>query len=120
MKMLFLRWPDLGHDLKADPLQTLCHFGGMDAGVPDVADGEGGHEFERFGPVDSGVARHGRVAGTLPAHVRLLGWSESVVHAVAPGTIEAHPIRGIGSEEPRCGAIEESGHGVGVSGVAAG
>jgi hypothetical protein len=55
----------------------------------------------------------------IDPHVRLLGWSEGVVHAVAPGTIEADAIRGIGREELGFGAIEESGHGVGVSGVTA-
>src|ERR1035437_3644318 len=78
--------PDhLGHDLEADPLQPLGHLRGMDAGVPDVADDEGGHEFERFGPVDSGVARHRRVAGALSAHVCFLGRRAGVGHALVTG-----------------------------------
>src|ERR1035437_4185140 len=76
---------DLGHDFEADPLQPLGHLRGMDAGVPDVADDEGGHEFERFGPVDSGVARHRRVAGALSAHVCFLGRRAGVGHALVTG-----------------------------------
>ena len=59
--------PDhLRDDLKADPLQTRCYFAGMDSGMPDVADREGGHEFEGLGPVHASVAADGGVA-TLAA-----------------------------------------------------
>jgi hypothetical protein len=111
--------PDhLSHDLKADPLQALGDFGGMDAGVPDVANSEGGYEFERLGPVDPSVPADGGVAMPTGAptgalgrprrvfllglaiylHVRLLRGSEAVIHAVAPGAIEADAIGRIGRE----------------------
>jgi hypothetical protein len=50
----------------------------------------------------------------IDPHVRLLGWSEGVEHAIAPGAIEAHPIGWIGSEEPRFRTVEQSRHGFGV------
>jgi hypothetical protein len=91
----------------------------MDAGVPDVADGEAGYEFKRLGPVDSGVTAHRRVAGARLAHGRLLGWSEGVVHPVAPGSVVADAIRRIGRQQARFRAIEQSRYGVWIGGVAA-
>ena len=63
---------DLADDLEADARQARCHLGGMDAGVPDVADVERGHEREGVGPVDAGVAREGRVAVALRPSTRAL------------------------------------------------
>ena len=51
-----------GHDLEADGPETAGDLVGVDAGVPDVADREGGHEGEGLRPVhprvpaDRGVA----------------------------------------------------------------
>jgi len=53
------------------------------------------------------------------AHVRLLGRTQRVVHAVAPAAIEGDPVGGIGQQEPRLGTIEQAGHVVGIRAVAA-
>src|SRR5450759_526312 len=132
--------PDhLGHDLEADPREALRHGSGMDAGMPDVADREGGDQGKRLGPVDPGVARERRVAmatgaPTAPTvgscgatgiglaidpHVRLLCGPKGVVHAVAPAAIERDALGGIGRQELGCGAIEEAGHVVGIRAVCA-
>src|SRR5450756_1140384 len=70
------------------------------------------------------TSRTGRHCRVLPVevaidpHVRLLGWSEGVVHAVTPGTIEGDAIGRIGSEELWCRTVEQPHHGFGVRGVA--
>ncbi len=52
-------------------------------------------------------------------HVRLLGGPKRVVHAVTPGPVEAHPVRGIGRQELRLGATEQAGYILGPRRVAA-
>jgi hypothetical protein len=113
--------PDhLAGDLEADPLEAHRDLGRVHAGVPDVADGEGGDEGEGLGPVDPRVTRQGHVAMAVgPLHVRLFGRPELVVHAVAPGRIERHPIGRIRSEEGWLGAVEQARDRVGIGGVAA-
>jgi hypothetical protein len=89
--------PDhLADDVEADPDESLGDLGGVDAGVPDVADGERRHEGEGVGPVDPGIARHGRVPVALGPEVWQLGRAERVIHAVAPGGIEGDAVRRIG------------------------
>jgi hypothetical protein len=130
---------DLTHDLEADPFEALSHLGGMHAGVPDVADGQRGDEGERLAPVHPGIARERGVAMAagspvgatghpcgvfsdelaIGPHVRLLGWPEGFVHAVAPRAVEAHSVRGIGGQELRLGTIEETHHILGARRIAA-
>jgi hypothetical protein len=55
----------------------------------------------------------------IHAHVRLLGGSKRVVHAVAPGAVEADAIGGIRGEELRLGTVEEASHIVGLGRVPA-
>ena len=131
---------DLGYDLEADPLQTLCHFGGVDSGVPDVADCEGGHQSEGLGPVDPRVAADRGVAMATLAptgatgrrcrvisvglaidpHVRPLGGTQGVVHAVTPGSVVADPVWRIGREQLGFRAVAQARHGLGIGGVTAG
>jgi len=57
----------------------------------------------------SPVSATGRACGVfsielaISAHVRLLGGTERVVHAIAPGTVEVHPVGRIGRQELRLG-----------------
>jgi hypothetical protein len=66
------------------------------------------------------VGATGRACGVfsiglaIHAHVRLLGGTEGVVHAVAPGAVEAHPVGRIRGQELRLGSIEEARHVLGV------
>ena len=110
---------DLAGDLEADPRRPAATSTRVDAGVPDVADLEDGHEGERLGPVDPGVARDRRVAvalrspvgatvrscgarlvgGGAHAHVGRLGRTQGVVHAVAPGRVERDAVGRVGREE---------------------
>jgi hypothetical protein len=55
----------------------------------------------------------------IDPHVRLLGGTQRVVHAVAPTAIEAHPVRRIGRQEPRCSTVEQARHVVGLGRVPA-
>jgi hypothetical protein len=101
----------------------------MRAGVPDVADSQGGDESERLAPVDPRVARKrgvtvapgsptgatGRTCGVFSdevassgPQVRRFRWPQGGVHAVAPGAVEAHPVGGIGRQELRLGTIEQA------------
>jgi hypothetical protein len=132
--------PDhLGHDLKADPLQTFGDLRGIDTRVPDVANLKAWHEFERLGPVHPGVAADRGVAmapdsrrppfwprwrlnwvgvplGTLRRHG---GGSTPLVEAITPGAIERDAIGRVRDQEPRFGAIEKSIYHVGVGRVSA-
>src|SRR5664280_3663040 len=53
----------------------------------------------------------------IDAHVRLLRGSEGVVHAVAPGAVEADAVSGIGRQELRLGAVEQPCHVSGARGI---
>jgi hypothetical protein len=55
----------------------------------------------------------------IDAHVRLLGGPEGVVHTVTPGAVEAHPVRGIGCQEPRLGTVEQARHVLSARGIPA-
>ena len=72
--------PDhLSGDLEADPLEPYGHLRGMDPGVPDVADGQAGHQGEGVRPVDPGVTRDRRVAMALRPPVGAPGRSRGIV-----------------------------------------
>ena len=97
---------DLGDDLEADPLEARGHLGGVDAGVPDVADLEGRDEGERLGPVDPGVAREGRVAVALGSPVARPGaavassrrWPSTRMYGCSAGPSALYtPSRQVGS-----------------------
>src|SRR5450759_2167566 len=57
----------------------------------------------------SGVVAVGLATGP---HVRLLGGTAGVVHAVAPGAVEAHPVGSISRCELGLGAVEEARDGL--------
>ena len=123
------------------------HLRRVDARVPDVADLEGGHEGEglatsrarcrprawccggpRFARGRHGCARVAssrvELATAIAHHVRLrrsrrARTPAAVVHAVAPGRVELHPVGRVGREERRRRPVEQPRDVVGVRGVAA-
>jgi len=104
---------------KPIPLEARGDFGGVHAGVPDVANLQARDDGVGVRPIDSGVTREGRVLVTLDAHVGLLGRAERVVQMISPGRVEADAVGRIRREEPGGRPAEQTGHVVGVGGIAA-